>query len=296
MMFFCLLLLQRLLSSKPLKHRLMNSEANDKNRKNYSKTIATAGIGFLLIAAALTFSFANYGQQLASAQQGGNATGGNATSTTLLVAAQKSFEANGPVTATIQEGGGGGGGNQSGGGGNQSGGATNATTSSGSEEGPYIIGGNWNIKVENGGLTDFGVHFIMVHTDGSGYHTHDITNFKVGNNTITWIPGQELTINGTADIAVNGTTKWPGADTTMTIMKDSSVVTIMPSADDTDNHFQGQPIYGIVQEAKGENNVMIIQPPQGGPAQSVGGGSNQSGGPLESLTKPLQDLFGGGGQ
>ncbi len=66
----------------------MNSEANDKNRKNYSKTIATAGIGFLLIAAALTFSFANYGQQLASAQQYGqslaNATGGTANASSGL--------------------------------------------------------------------------------------------------------------------------------------------------------------------------------------------------------------------
>lgn len=273
----------------------MNSEANDNYRKKYSKTIAIAGMGFLLIAAALTFPFANFGQQLASAQQGGNATGGNATSTTLLVASQRSFEANGPISATIQEGGGGGG-NQSGGGGNQSGGAANATTSSGGGEAPYILGGNWNVKVENGGLTDFGVHFIMVHTDGSGYHTHDITNFQVGNNTITWVPGTELTINGTADIAVNGTTQWPGAQTTLTFMKDSTVVTIMPAADETDNHFQGQPIYGIVQEAKGENNVAIIQPPQGGPAQTVGGGGNQSGGPLESLTRPLQDLFGGGGQ
>ena len=64
----------------------MNSEANDKNRKNYSKTIATVGIGFLLIAAALTFSFANYGQQLASAQQYGqslaNATGGGLANAT----------------------------------------------------------------------------------------------------------------------------------------------------------------------------------------------------------------------
>ena len=293
----------------------MNSQPTDDKYKKYPKAMAIAGIGLLLISAALTFSFANFGPQLASAQGGnqsggGNANLGNASSTTLIVAAQKSFKIDGPVTATIQEGGGGGGnqsgggggnqsggggGNQSGGGGgNPSGGATNATSSSGGSEGPYIIGGNWNIDVENGGLTDFGVHFIMVHTDGSGYHTHDITNFKVGNNTISWVPGTELSINGTADIAVNGTTKWPGADTTLTFTKDSAVVTIMPSADDTDNHFQGQPIYGIVRQATGENNVMIIQPPQGGPEQTTGGGGNQSGNPLGGLGEQIGKLFGGG--
>jgi hypothetical protein len=85
MIFFCLGLLQRLLSSKPLIRQVMNTKANRNSKKNYSKAVATTGIGFLLIAAALTFSFANAGQQLASAQQYGqslsNATGGmrNAT-------------------------------------------------------------------------------------------------------------------------------------------------------------------------------------------------------------------------
>jgi len=268
----------------------MNSKRNDDQYKKYPKAMAIAGMGLLLVSAALAVSFANFGPQLASAQggnasSGGNANLSNASSTTLIVAAQKSFKIDGPVTATVQEGGGGG---------NQSGGATNATSSSGGSGGPYIIGGNWNIDVENGGLTDFGVHFIMVHTDGSGYHTHDITNFKVGNNTISWVPGTELSINGTADYAVNGTTKWPGADTTLTFTKDSSVVTITPSADDTDNHFQGQPIYGIVRQASGENNVMIIKPPQGGPEQTTGGGGNQSGNPLGGLGEQIGKLFGGG--
>ncbi|HEY1248943.1 MAG TPA: hypothetical protein VGE97_08160 [Nitrososphaera sp.] len=58
----------------------MNTQANSNSKKKYSKAVATTGIGFLLIAAALTFSFANAGQQLVSAQPYGqslsNATGG----------------------------------------------------------------------------------------------------------------------------------------------------------------------------------------------------------------------------
>jgi hypothetical protein len=285
MMFFCFLLLQRLLSSTSLKHRLMNPEMNDDNRKNYSKTIAMAGMGFLLIAAAFAFPFAGPVQQLANAQQGGNAT-----TTTVVTSAHDSFTANGPITGTIQE--------QGGSSGNQTGAETNATTSEGGEP-PYILGGDWNINVQSGNVTDFAANFIMVHSDGAGYHTHDIKDFRVGNNTITWIPGLQLMINGTADIAVNGTTKWTGVETNLTFTQNAAVLTIMPSAEDTDNHFQGEPIYGIVEQATGENGTMILQPPQGGPAQTQTGGEggNQTGGgPLESLTKPLQDLFGGGGQ
>jgi hypothetical protein len=280
MMFFCFPLLQRLLSSTSLKHRLMNPEMNDKNGKNYSKTIAMAGMGFLLIAAAFAFPFAGPGQQLVNAQQGGNAT-----TTTVVTSAHDSFTANGPITATIQE---------QGEEGNQSGAATNAT-SSGGQEPPYILGGNWNINVESGNVTDFTANFIMVHSDGAGYHTHDITGFRVGNNSVTWIPGVPLMINGSADIAVNGTMQWPGVKTNLTFSQNAAVLTIMPSAEDTNNHFQGEPIYGIVAQATGENGTMILQPPQGGPAQTQGGNQTAGGGPLESLTKPLQDLFGGGG-
>ena len=286
MMFFCLLLLQRLLSSTPLKHRLMNSEMNVNNRKNYSKTIAMGVTGFLLVAAAFAFLFADFGQQSAIAQQ----QGGNATTTTIVTTAHSTFTANGPITGTVQAG------EQQGGGGNQSAGGGGG----GGQESPYLLGGNWTLSVQNGNVTNFGANFIMVHPDGSEYHTHDINGFKIGNNTITWTPGLPLMINGTADIDVNGTTKWTGVETNLTFTQNAAIMTIMPSAEDTDNHFQGQPIYGIVAQATGENGTMILQPPGGGPVpaqtQAQQGGNQTGGGPLESLTKPLQDLFGGGGK
>jgi hypothetical protein len=226
------------------------------------------------------------------------------------------------ITATIQggqqEGGGGnqtsgGGGNQtSGGGGNQtSGGGGNQTSGGGGgQESPYILGGNWNLNVEGGNVTDFTANIMMVHTDGSGYHTHNITNFNVGNATVQLVQGQETSISGSADIYTNGTIKWPGVDTTLTLTPNGTVMTIMPPAEDTDNHFQGQPIYGIASQITGENGTMIAQTtPAGQQQQQEGGGGplsglfggqqqggNQSGGggPLSGLTEPFQDLFGGG--
>jgi hypothetical protein len=296
---------------------IMTPKMNNNDRKNLSKTIAMAGMGFLLIAGAFTFSFANSGQRLVYAQQ-------------------STFTGSGVITATIQggqqEGGGGnqtaggggnqtagGGGNQTaGGGGNQTaGGGGNQTAGGGGggQESPYILGGNWNLNVQGGNVTDFTANIMMVHTDGTGYHTHNITNFNVGNTTVQLIQGQETSMSGSADIYTNGTIKWPGSDTTLTLTPNGTVMTIMPAAEDTDNHFQGQPIYGIASQITGENGTMIAQttPPGqqqqqqeegGGPLSGLFGGDqeggqqqggNQSGGgPLSGLTEPFQDLFGGG--
>ena len=285
---------------------IMTPKMNNNNRKNLSKTIAMAGMGFLLIAGAFTFSFANSGQQLAYGQQ---QQGGNAT-TTIVATPFDTFTANGVITATI-----GGGGNQTAGGGNQTAGG------GGGQEAQYILGGNWNLNVQSGNVTDFTANFIMEHPDGTEYHTHNITNFVVaGGGTVQLVQGQETSISGTADVYTNGTNRWPGTDTTLTLTDNAAVMTIMPAAEDTENHFQGQPIYGIVAGATGENGTTIVQttPPgqqqqqqeeeggggplsglfggdqEGGQQQQQGGNQSGGGGPLSGLTEPFQDLFGGG--
>jgi hypothetical protein len=285
----------------------MTPKTNNNDGKNLSKTIAMAGMGFLLIAAAFTFSFANSGQQLVNAQQGGNAT------STIVATPFDTFTGNGVITATIQEQGGGGGGNQSAagggnqsaagggnqsaaGGGNQSaaGGGNQSAAGGGGQEPPYILGGNWNLEVESGNVTDFTANFMMVHTDGTGYHVHNITDFSAGNATVQLVQGVETSISGTSDIYTNGTNSWPGTDTTLTLTQNGAVMTIMPAAEDTENHFQGQPIYGIVSSLAGENGTMIAQttPPQQQAQEE--GGEEGGGGPLDVITDPLQDLFGGG--
>jgi hypothetical protein len=343
----------------PFSNSTMNTGMNNNDRNKHSKTLAIAGMGFLLIAAAVMFSFANSGQQLVRAQENqtqGGGGGGNATQTIVAVPFD-TFTGNGVISATVSEGGGGGGGNQSaagggggnqsaagggggnqsaagggggnqsaagGGGGNQSAAGGASTEGGGGEDHMYVIGGNWNLEVQQGNVTNFGANFVMVHPDGTEYHTHNITNFVTPNPGVQLVQGQETTISGTADVYTNGTNKWPGTNTTLTLTPNGAVMTIMPAPEDTDNHFQGQPIYGIVSALTGENGTMIVQgtPPGqlqeqqqeqqqdqgplggllggggGGDQQQGGGGGNQSGGggnPLSGITEPLQDLFGGGG-
>ena len=136
---------------------------------------------------------------------------------------------------------------------------------------------------------------MMVHTDGTGYHVHNITDFSAGNATVQLVEGLETTISGNADIYTNGTNRWPGTETTLTLTQNGAVMTIMPAAAETDNHFQGQPIYGIVSSLAGENGTLIAQttPPQAA-QEGEEGGEEGGGGPLDVITDPLQDLFGGG--
>jgi hypothetical protein len=313
-------MLQRLISSVTVHDLIMNPEMNNNDRKKHSKTIAMAGIGFLLIAAAFTVPFASSGIRSVSAQQGGNAT------SVIVATPFDTFTANGAISGSVQEQGGGGnqsaaagggnqsaaagggnqsaaagGGNQSAaaGGGNQSGNTTlGQTVTGGGAETPYVLGGNWNLNVQGGNVTDFAANFVMVHQDGTGYHTHNITDFSAGNNTVQLIQGQPTSINGTADISVNGTTKWPGVDTTLTFTNNAAVMTINPAAEDTDNHFGGQPIYGIANQVTGENGTQIVQtssPASPAQAEAQQGGGNQTGGnPLGGIGEQIGRLFGGG--
>src|SRR5215211_5371473 len=106
---------------------IMTPKMNNNDRMNLSKTIAMAGLGFLLIAGAFTLSFANSGPPLVNAQQGGNAT-------TVVATPFDTFTANGVITATMQAQGGGGG-NQTAGGGNQTAGGGNQTAGGGNQTG-----------------------------------------------------------------------------------------------------------------------------------------------------------------
>jgi hypothetical protein len=311
---------------------IMTPKMNNNDRKNLSKTIAMAGMAFLLIAGTFTFSFAYSGQQLVYAQQ---QQGGNATTAAGGATPFDTFTGSGVITATIQGGqqgggggtaggGGGGGGNQTaggggGGGGNQTaggggGGGNQTAGAEGGQEAQYILGGNWNLNVQSGNVTDFTANFIMEHPDGTEYHTHNITNFNAGNSTVQLVQGQETSISGSADVYTNGTIKWPGVQTMLTLTPNGTVMTIMPTADETDNHFQGQPIYGIVSQLSGENGTMLVQTTPagqqqqqqeggGGPLSGLFGGGQQQGGnqsgggnPLSGLAEGLQNLLGGNQQ
>jgi hypothetical protein len=270
----------------------MNSANNQKGLR--LKTVAMTGLGLLLVATASTFSYGSIRPQAAIAQQTEqqqNQTQSSNATTIANATMTDTFTASGVITGTIHPQRGGqqtttaGNATQSG---NQS---TNMTQTAGASSSSFLVGGDWSLDVESENVTDFRANFTMVRTDGSEHHSIDITNFRVGNNTQFQLdPAGTSTVNGTADFAVNGTSRWPGTDMTLTIEK-ARILTIQPEEEEAKQHFQGQPIYGIVLQAIGENGTTIAEsaPAGGNQTQQQEGG----GGLLENLTKPFEDLFGG---
>jgi len=110
-----------------------------------------------------------------------------------------------------------------------------------------ILTGDWILNVHNGTLTNFEANFLASPMDGSRGHIHQITNFSTNENAmIQFTPNNNsLSINGTADIKINGITIWNNAKVFI-IISQGKTITIDPDDKDTENHFGNQQVYGIV--------------------------------------------------
>jgi hypothetical protein len=121
------------------------------------------------------------------------------------------------------------------------------------EQTSYILDGKWKLEVVNGNVTDFGSKFTMVHLDGTNRHYMILMNFKQDNATIGTIqvqPDGTTMINGILDVIEKKdflTPEWSDVNTQITISKYN---TIRINVDDaqTDQHFNGQPLRGVVDE------------------------------------------------
>ena len=115
-----------------------------------------------------------------------------------------------------------------------------------------ILTGDWVLNVHNGTVTNFETNFLASPMDGSMGHIHQITNFSENGEDRDMIilstsdnNNNSLSINGTADIKINGITIWNDAGISITISK-GNTITIDPDDKDTENHFGNQQVYGIV--------------------------------------------------
>jgi hypothetical protein len=115
-----------------------------------------------------------------------------------------------------------------------------------------ILTGDWVLNVRNGTVTNFETNFLASPIDGSMGHIHQITNFSENEEDRGMIilptsdnNSNSLSINGTADIKINGITIWNDVGISITISK-GKTITIDPDDKDTENHFGNQQVYGIV--------------------------------------------------
>lgn len=111
-----------------------------------------------------------------------------------------------------------------------------------------ILTGEWNLNVRNGNVTEFAVNFLASPMDGSKPHIHQITDFRPYDNSgepIALTRDYSLSVNGTADIKINGVTVWEDADVSISISKGNTFI-FDPDDLATEDHFGDQQVYGIV--------------------------------------------------
>ena len=128
----------------------------------------------------------------------------------------------------------------------------------------FVLSGEWNLTVTGGKVTNFAAKFIKVLNDNTKWHTHDLINFKAANNNtmpIQLSPNKTASISGTVDVKLNNTNVWKGVKTNILISK-GKLFTIHLDNNATGNHFQGQPIYGVVESIKDANGNEMLKAQQ----------------------------------
>ena len=130
-----------------------------------------------------------------------------------------------------------------------------SNTTLGSHSGDlFVLGGDWNLAVTNGNLSNFNTEIIMTKFDDSGRHTHYIGNLQnatgevlpITNKTITLTNGGNFTnFMGTSDISTNGEIKWKDVPITVHLLN-GNIINIMVNPIKTDYHFKALPIYGTI--------------------------------------------------
>ena len=121
----------------------------------------------------------------------------------------------------------------------------------------YIEAGNWSLNVVGSRISNFDVNFTMVHPDGSDWHYHEIGNFQPDPAIPVLLEDDGTTFDGTVDIGEDDMDRWFDVQTSVSI-SNLNTITIFLDPAGTENHFNGQLIYGIVTSSVDSNGNPIF--------------------------------------
>lgn len=115
----------------------------------------------------------------------------------------------------------------------------------------FILSGDWSMDVNQGKLTSFKGNFYTGPVNGgTSNHTHQLSNFRISssnNSPIQLTPDKSVSISGIVDVGTNGKKAWNDVNATVVISKGRTIA-ISLADEDTQSHFMGQQIYGIVKK------------------------------------------------
>jgi hypothetical protein len=111
----------------------------------------------------------------------------------------------------------------------------------------FILSGDWSMSVDKGKLASFAANFYTGPVNGgTSNHTHQLSNFRVDNNNpIQLSPTKSVSISGISDVGTNDKNAWNNVHTTI-VISNGRTIAISLADKDTQSHFMGQQIHGIV--------------------------------------------------
>lgn len=118
----------------------------------------------------------------------------------------------------------------------------------------WLLSGDWNLLWNRSNTTGataeistiapaFQAEFTKITTNGTMKHSHEISNFNV--TSYTYPDPNVKKVSGIADVYFNNELAWPSSGLNATVLNDE-VLRIDINSEDIDNHFHGQPIYGVM--------------------------------------------------
>jgi hypothetical protein len=118
----------------------------------------------------------------------------------------------------------------------------------------WIATGNWSMVLLNGNVNSFNTNMTWYDNNGTRTHTHELVNFKPsggigGGDIITVKPGDNLVMKGLMDVGTNHRITWKNVHSTIDI-KGGKTISISLDDKETNKHFAGQTIYGVVKSFK----------------------------------------------
>lgn len=110
----------------------------------------------------------------------------------------------------------------------------------------WLLSGDWKLgeNTDNKTVT-FDANFTKVTTDGTMKHAHRISNFTMVSQPSSSYTQGIINLSGVADVYFNNELAWKQAKIQLSLLN-NEVLKIDINSIDIDNHFHGEPIYGVI--------------------------------------------------
>jgi hypothetical protein len=108
----------------------------------------------------------------------------------------------------------------------------------------WVTSGNWTLVLRNGNVNTFSTNMTWYNENGTRTHTHELLNLRPTGGAGSITP-DDVVIKGLMDVGTNHRIVWQNVHSTIDI-KGGKTIAISLDDNETNRHFAGQTIYGIV--------------------------------------------------